>query len=125
MGMLKVPPKTVTVERVAKIDGDKGHVQQVRFTATYNRHSSKKALEINDQLLKGEITDEQLMAEDLVDWTMPGVDGEPVECTAENVEQAMQFREYRKELVDGWFLVQHGREALARKNGSTPGVTGQ
>ena len=116
MGFLKGSKDTIVVKLPIDIDSDMGRKIRVTLRATYKKLSVDEAREVASKCASTEMTDEDVIDMYLVDWDLKGEKDKVIEFTPENVSEAMQFREYRSALVDGFMQVQFGRGAANAKN---------
>lgn len=115
MGLITVGDR-ITVDLIAKLELSEGKTKPVKFKATIKRKPINEFKEDLKAADAGTLSDEEMVRDYLTDWGMPGEDGERVEFNEENVNLALTYREYRRELVRGIFLVNDGRDSLAVKN---------
>lgn len=116
MGFLKGSKDTIVVKLTIEIDSDMGRKIRVPLRATYKKLPVDEAREVANKCASSELSDDDVVDQYLVDWDLKGEKDKPVEFTPENVAEAMQFREYRSALVDGFMQVQFGRSAVNAKN---------
>lgn len=115
MGFLKGIKTEIRISLVAEIDDDIGKTIKVPFVVTYRKLPVKEAQAIIDRAAAGEVTDEEIMAEHVLGWHMPGEGGD-VDFTPDNLAAAMQELGYRNALVTGFSQAQFGRKAALQKN---------
>jgi hypothetical protein len=121
--LLKGVKDEIEVRITAVCEMDNGGEERVTFHARYRKHSVADAGAILQAVSDGEETDETLMAKNLLGWRgLKGADGQEVPFTPEHVDIAMQAREYRTALVNGFMEVLLGRETMSRKNSLRPGT---
>ena len=116
MGFLKGTKDKLTVKLTAELDSDLGRMVRVPFRATYKKLPVDEAREVANKCASSEMSDDDVIDAYLIGWEMNGEDDVPVEFTPEKVAEAMQEREYRTVLVDGFMQVQFGRSAVNAKN---------
>ena len=116
MGFLKGSKDTIVVKLTVEVDSDNGRKVRVPLRATYKKLPVDEARDVANKCAEAEMTDDDVVDQYLVGWDVKGEDDVAVEFTPENVAEAMQIREYRAALVDGFMQVQFGRSAVNAKN---------
>jgi hypothetical protein len=117
MAFLKGAKDEITVQLTVEVDGDLGKKIRVPFKATYKKLKVQEARDVVEKCTNGSMTDEDVVEQYLVNWSeLKGADDNEVEFNPDNVYTAMQVREYRSALVDGFMRVQFGRQSVNGKN---------
>lgn len=107
---------TVPVRAVFLQDGGKRD-QIIDFEATFTKLKAKEFQEVMSRVESGEYSDEDILNLYLVGWgKLKGTDGEDVAYCEDALADALEYREYRKALIDGFMLVQLGRKQALAKN---------
>jgi len=120
MGILKGNAETITVGIVAKITDVTipGNSFLLKFTAEFKRRdyddAQKLIAQINDP--QSDVSEAQVIRDDLLGWSGLEGDGGPVEFTPENVAICIQHPEYRLALFNGWGSAQLRRLLANSKN---------
>lgn len=108
----EVPSITVPVDiRVP------GEAEPSRVNATWKLYDYTPAQERVKAIHAGDITDEQLLAEDLLDLgPLTDAEGNPLKYSPELGRQLLEKTYIRVPLLQSWFPAQAGRAEAAAKN---------
>lgn len=117
MAFLKGAKSEVEVHITVEVEGDLGKKTRVPFKATYKKLPVSEAKDVLDKCRDGEMTDDDVIDQYLIGWRdLKGDGDEEVDFCLEAVQQAMQLREYRVALVEGFMVVQLGQKVVDAKN---------
>jgi len=100
-----------------KVPSDMGRHQKEQITVTYRKLSTTESKELLKQAQDGTVTDEEILAENVVD--IQGVvdeDGRPVDYSQDLLEALCDIEYARSPLIQGFMTIQFGREAMTAKN---------
>ena len=104
----------ITVPVVIHVPGE---AEESRISATWTLYPVDEGKARVDQMQAGEISDEQLVAEDLQDagpFLTP--EGKAIPFTPELAQQLLQKMYVRRPLINSWFAAQNARTEEAAKN---------
>lgn len=88
-----------------------------RIYATWKLHSYNGAQERTEAIRRGEVTDEQVVTDDLVNLSdLSDEQGNAVAFTPELALQLLQMTYVRVPLVTSWYAAQQGRSEAVAKN---------
>lgn len=122
MALLKGKQDQIVIPLTADIDADHGKSIAVDFTATIKLlpyEDAQAVLETINSKGKDKPSDETLVRRYVLDWDMPGPDGEKVRFSDAALAEALSIRGYRVALVEGVMQMLLGKkfmEAARRKN---------
>lgn len=122
MALLKGKQDQIVIPLTAEIDGDHGKTISVDFSATVKLLPYEEAQEVLATINskdKDKPGDETLVRRYVLDWDMPGPDGEKVRFGDAALAEALSIRGYRVALVEGVMQMLLGKkfmEATRRKN---------
>ena len=112
MAFLKGTQSEIPVKVVAKIDRGVDGVIEVPFTLIYRHVPLSKARVQHDQMLRDELTDDQVIRDNLIGWRdLKGEDGAEIPFSADVLAEMLEWVGYRNALVVGFKEAQFGRAA--------------
>jgi len=120
MGILRGTADTILVSVTAKITdvAVPGQVHNLKFNALFKRRDyddAKKIIaSVND--FDSDVSEAQVVRDDLIEWRGLDGDGGPVEFTPENLAVCLQHPEYRMALFKAWGDAQLRRVLTSAKN---------
>lgn len=121
--LLKGVKDEIEVRVTAVVETDNGGQLRVPFHCRYRKPTVSESKAIIEAINQGTETDETLMEKYLLGWRgLKGQDDQDVPFGPDALGEAMQAREYREALVNGFTEVLLGREVVSRKNSSRPGT---
>lgn len=122
MAAFKGKKDQITVSIVAEMTGDDMKKTKVRFRGTYKKLSVQDAKETMrrahlDEDDSDRLTDEDIIARDLVSWSdLKDADEQLLPYDEEARDEAMDMDGYHKALMSGWFMVQFKTDPTKAKN---------
>lgn len=94
-----------------------GELEKSRIQATWKLHGFDEANARIKAIQAGEVTDQQLIAEDLINLgDLSDEQGQPASFTPELARQLLQMTYVRIPLINSWFTAQQCRAEAAAKN---------
>lgn len=88
-----------------------------RIYATWKLHDFDEAQRRMQAIQRNDITDEQLVADELINLSdLSDEQGQPVAYTPEVAKRLLQMTYVRIPLMSSWFIAQQGRNEAAAKN---------
>lgn len=118
---LKGVKNEIWVKTTAHVRQDDGRDIQVPFRLKCRKPERDEIRELSSS---GK-TDDEIAREYVLDWDMPGNDGEKVDFSAENFDIALRDPDYLKAVGNAMAELLFGKEALRAKNSSTSGGPGR
>ena len=118
MGILRGTAKTIEVNCSAKITGDLGKSQAVKFKVTFNRRSATEYDDIVKSMHDKETdtTPQSILRDDIVSRRDMDCEGGEVEYNEENRDLALNHLEYLDALFRSWVFAQTGKQAANAPN---------
>lgn len=112
MSFLKGAKDEALVNVRVEVTGDLGKKIVIPFKARFRRYRFTEAQELLRRSRDGELTDDQLIRQVLIDWReMPGADGEEVPFSQEALDEALEIVGYRVGLVKAFMGQQYEIDA--------------
>ncbi|WP_129138787.1 hypothetical protein [Modicisalibacter coralii] len=104
----------ITVPVTIQIPGEES---TCKISARWRLHDVPDAQKRQEQMQKSELSEDQLVEEDLLDIEgMSDEKGKPLKLTKDIRDQLMRKAYIRRPLVLSWFAAQQGRGEAAAKN---------
>lgn len=125
MNILKGVKDEIVIRATARIRQDEGRHIDVPFKLRCKRPSSAEVKEIMEESRAGTIDDEATIRAYVLNWDMPGADGNSVEFSEENLALALDHPDYRQAMMNALIELFFGKEALRAKNSLTSAAPGQ
>jgi len=125
--ILKGVSDKIWIKTTAKVRQDKGRHIDVPFEVQCLVPSTSRIRELRKEISDdaNELTDAQLAQEFIVDWDMPGADGNKVEFNEQNMDIVLDHPDYIGAIANALTELLFGKEALKAKNSMARGERGR
>jgi len=125
--ILKGVSDKIWIKTTAKVRQDKGRHIEVPFEVQCKVPSVTRIRDLREELNDpdNQVTDAQLAQEFILDWDMPGADGNKVEFNADNMDIVLDHPDYVAAIGNAMTELLFGKEALKAKNSMARGERGR
>lgn len=123
--ILKGATDRIWIKTEAKVRAEDGGTITVPFKLYCKRPTSAQIADIRERMHTGDVHDADIAREHVIDWQLPGADGEPLEFSADNLDILLDQPDYLKAVGTAMLELLFGPEVLKSKNSTSSGASGR